>query len=34
MNKMFTAVAILQLVEKGKLTVNDKVVEHILEYPN
>ena len=34
MNKMFTAVSILQLVEKGKLSVDDKVIDHIPEYPN
>jgi len=34
MNKMFTAVAILQLVEQGKISVDDKVIEHIPEYPN
>jgi CubicO group peptidase (beta-lactamase class C family) len=34
MNKMFTAVAILQLVEKGKISVDDRVIEHITGYPN
>ena len=34
MNKMFTAVAILQLVEQGKISVDDKVIEHIPGYPN
>jgi CubicO group peptidase (beta-lactamase class C family) len=34
MNKMFTAIAILQLVEQGKLAVDDKVIEHIPDYPN
>lgn len=34
MNKMFTAVAILQLVEQGKISVDDKIVEYIPGYPN
>jgi len=34
MNKMFTAVAILQLVEQGKISVEDKIIEHIPGYPN
>jgi D-alanyl-D-alanine carboxypeptidase len=34
MNKMFTAVAILQLIEKGKIAVDDKVIDHIPGYPN
>lgn len=34
MNKMFTAVAILQLMEQGKLALNDKIVQHIPDYPN
>jgi len=34
MNKMFTAVAILQLVEQGKISVDDKIIEHIPGYPN
>jgi D-alanyl-D-alanine carboxypeptidase len=34
MNKMFTAVAILQLVEQGKISVDDRVIEHLPEYPN
>ena len=34
MNKMFTAVAILQLVEQGMISVDDKVIEHIPGYPN
>ena len=34
MNKMFTAVAILQLVEQGKISVDDQIIKHIPEYPN
>jgi len=34
MNKMFTAVAVLQLVEQGKISVDDKVIEQLPEYPN
>jgi D-alanyl-D-alanine carboxypeptidase len=34
MNKMFTAVATLQLVEAGKLTLDDTVGKHLLSYPN
>lgn len=34
MNKMFTAVAIMQLVERGRLGLNDKVGDHIRDYPN
>ncbi len=34
MNKMFTAVAVLQLVEQGKLSLEDKVGKHIPDYPN
>jgi D-alanyl-D-alanine carboxypeptidase len=34
MNKMFTAIAILQLVEGGKLSVDDKIIEHLPDYPN
>jgi CubicO group peptidase (beta-lactamase class C family) len=34
MNKMFTAVAILQLVEQGKLSLNDKIIKYIPEYAN
>ena len=34
MNKMFTAIAVMQLVEEGKISVDDKVIEHIPGYPN
>jgi hypothetical protein len=34
MNKMFTAVAILQLVEAGKLALGDTVGKHLRNYPH
>jgi CubicO group peptidase (beta-lactamase class C family) len=34
MNKMFTAVAFLQLVQQGKLDVDDTIIEHLPDYPN
>ncbi len=34
MNKMFTAVAILQLVEKGKLVLDGKIIDYVPDYPN
>ena len=34
MNKMFTAVATLQLVEAGKLALDDPVDKHLRDYPN
>ncbi len=34
MNKMFTAVATLQLVEAGKLALNDPIGKHLPDYPN
>ncbi len=34
MNKMFTAVATLQLVEAGKLELDDTIGEHLPDYPN
>lgn len=34
MNKTFTAIAILQLVEQGKLAVDDNIIEHLPDYPN
>jgi len=34
MNKMFTAVAILQLIEAGKLALDDPIGKHLPDYPN
>ncbi len=34
MNKMFTAVAIAQLVQAGKLTYTDPIKKHLPDYPN
>jgi CubicO group peptidase (beta-lactamase class C family) len=34
MNKMFTAVATLQLVEAGKLALDDTIGKHLTDYPN
>jgi CubicO group peptidase (beta-lactamase class C family) len=34
MNKMFTAIATLQLIEAGKLAFDDTIAKHIPEYPN
>jgi CubicO group peptidase (beta-lactamase class C family) len=34
MNKMFTAVAILQLVQQGELAVDDTIIDHVPGYPN
>jgi D-alanyl-D-alanine carboxypeptidase len=34
MNKMFTAVAILQLVEAGKVALDDAIGKHLPDYPN
>jgi CubicO group peptidase (beta-lactamase class C family) len=34
MNKMFTAVAICQLAEQGKLAFNDPIGKHLTDYPN
>jgi D-alanyl-D-alanine carboxypeptidase len=34
MNKMFTAVATLQLVEAGKLDLDDPIGKHLTDYPN
>ena len=33
-NKMFTAMAIMQLVESGKISLQDKVGKYLLDYPN
>jgi CubicO group peptidase (beta-lactamase class C family) len=34
MNKMFTALAICQLAEKGKLSFADTIIKHVPDYPN
>ncbi len=34
MNKMFTATAIMQLVEQGKISLDGKIVDYIPDYPN
>jgi CubicO group peptidase (beta-lactamase class C family) len=34
MNKMFTGVAVLQLAENGKLSLQDKIIQHVPDYPN
>lgn len=34
MNKMFTAVATLQLVDAGKLALDDSIGKHLADYPN
>jgi D-alanyl-D-alanine carboxypeptidase len=34
MDKMFTAVAIMQLVEQGRLSVDDKIADVLPDYPN
>ena len=34
MNKMFTAVSILQLMEAGKLSLDDTLLQHLPDYPN
>lgn len=34
MNKMFTAVAILQLVEERKVALDDTIADHLPDYPN
>jgi CubicO group peptidase (beta-lactamase class C family) len=34
MNKMFTAVAIFQLMEQGKLALDDPIIKHLPDYPN
>ena len=34
MNKMFTAVAVAQLAERGKLSFDDPLIKHLPDYPN
>jgi D-alanyl-D-alanine carboxypeptidase len=34
MNKMFTAVAVAQLAQQGKLKLTDRVAQHLPDYPN
>jgi len=34
MNKMFTSIATLQLVEAGKLSLDDPIGKHLTDYPN
>jgi CubicO group peptidase (beta-lactamase class C family) len=34
MNKMFTAVAVLQLVQRGKIGLNDPLGKYLVNYPN
>jgi len=34
MNKMFTAVATLQLIDKGKLSLDDPLIKHLPDYAN
>lgn len=34
MNKMFTAVAILQLVEQGRISLEDRIIDLFPDYPN
>ncbi|HWM22625.1 MAG TPA: serine hydrolase domain-containing protein [Ilumatobacteraceae bacterium] len=34
LNKMFTAIATLQLVEAGQLELDDTIGEHLVDYPN
>jgi D-alanyl-D-alanine carboxypeptidase len=34
MNKMFTAVAVMQLVEQGRLALDDTIARHLPDYPN
>ncbi len=34
MNKMFTALAICQLAEQGKLSFDDSIIKHVADYPN
>ncbi|MGB7054918.1 MAG: serine hydrolase, partial [bacterium] len=34
MNKMFTATAIMQLVEQGKISLDGKIADYVSDYPN
>jgi CubicO group peptidase (beta-lactamase class C family) len=34
MNKMFTGVAIAQLAQQGKLSLDDPIIKHVPDYPN
>ena len=34
MNKMFTATAIMQLVEQAKISLDGKIMDYVLDYPN
>ncbi len=34
MGKMFTAVAVMQLVEAGRLSLSDRIGAHLVDYPN
>ncbi|UCG31049.1 MAG: serine hydrolase [candidate division WOR-3 bacterium] len=34
MNKMFTATVIMQLVEKGKIKLDGKIIDYVRDYPN
>lgn len=34
MNKMFTAVSVLQLVQKGKVSLDDALIKYLPDYPN
>lgn len=34
MNKMFTAIAVLQLIEAGKLALSDPILKYLPDYPN
>ncbi|WP_343674680.1 serine hydrolase domain-containing protein [Chitinophaga sp.] len=34
MNKMFTAVAVLQLIEKGEISLDGKISDYLKDYPN
>ena len=34
LNKMFTAVAVLQLVQAGKISLDDSIADHLTDYPD